>query len=96
MQCPSCGAAIEADEQYAQIVVCGSCQSTVVLDERAARLAGKMAVLAKPEGPLFVGATGDVGGIGFNVLGRIRYGWEQGFWDEWYLALEDGSDSWIR
>ena len=95
MFCPSCGAEIEADRRFAKLVVCRFCESAVLLDERAARVAGKMSLLAAPTGPLFVGGTGELLGRRFEVLGRVRYGYERGLWDEWYLAFEDGSTAWI-
>ena len=95
MHCPSCGAEIDADQQYAHMVVCEYCRSSVILDKEAAKLSGKMAVLPRPHSPLYVGGSGRVRGHRFRVLGRVRYGYSQGYWDEWYLALEDGTTAWI-
>lgn len=95
MNCPSCGGELDWDQRFAHLVVCPYCASSVVVDEEALRLAGKMNVLAVPDGPLFVGAHGKVGGHTFEVLGRIRYGYGRGFWDEWFLALDDGRTAWI-
>ncbi|MEE9394398.1 MAG: DUF4178 domain-containing protein [Planctomycetota bacterium] len=95
MQCPSCGSGIEADERYGHFRVCPYCQSALLLDKEAAKISGKMAVLAKPKGPLHLGATGNAKGRGFQVIGRVRYGYQQGFWDEWYLVFEDGDSGWI-
>ncbi len=95
MFCPSCGAEIEADRRFAKLVVCQYCESAVLLDEKAARVAGKMAVLAQTPSPFFVGGTGKLMDRQFSILGRVRYGYERGYWDEWYLAFEDGSTTWI-
>jgi predicted RNA-binding Zn-ribbon protein involved in translation (DUF1610 family) len=91
VNCPSCAAEISADARYALLSVCPYCDSAIVLDEDVARIAGKMSALAAPRGPLSVGARGSVAGKGFVVLGRVRYGYERGFWDEWYLRLDEGS-----
>ncbi|HRW51441.1 MAG TPA: DUF4178 domain-containing protein [Phycisphaerae bacterium] len=95
MFCPSCGAEIEADRRFAKLVVCQYCESAVLLDEKAARVAGKMAVLAQTPSPLFVGGAGTLMERRFRILGRVRYGYERGYWDEWYLAFEDGSSIWV-
>lgn len=95
MFCPSCGAEIAADRRFAKLVVCQFCESAVLLDEKAARVAGKMAVLAQTPSPFFVGGSGTLMDRRFNILGRVRYGYERGYWDEWYLAFEDGSTVWI-
>jgi DNA-directed RNA polymerase subunit RPC12/RpoP len=93
--CPSCGGELAADSRYARLVVCGYCDSAIVLDEKTARVAGKMAVLAQTPTPLFVGGTGRVLDRAFSVLGRVRYGYAKGYWDEWYLLFDDGETGWI-
>ncbi|NOX59051.1 MAG: DUF4178 domain-containing protein [Planctomycetes bacterium] len=95
MNCPSCGAEITADRRYAHLVVCDYCQSAVILDEKAARVIGKMAALMLPAGPFYVGGSGRLAGKPFRVLGRVRHGYRNGFWDEWYLARDDGQTFWI-
>ncbi len=95
MICPSCGAELEPDSRFAHMVVCAYCESAVVLDEKAARVSGKMAVLARTPGPFFVGGTGKLMDRAFRVLGRVRYGYTKGYWDEWYLAFDDGSTAWV-
>ncbi len=95
MNCPSCGAGLEVDNRFARLVVCAYCNSSIVLDEKAARLTGKMAVLDPTPSPFFVGATGAFKNQRFTVLGRARYGYAKGFWDEWYLGFENGKKMWI-
>lgn len=50
-----------------------------------------------PEGftRLYWGATGAIRGTRFEVLGRVRYGFGTGFWDEWYLLLDNGEYAWL-
>lgn len=95
MQCPSCGSSIPADRRYAKLVVCASCRSAVILDEKAARVAGKMAVLAPTASRLYVGATGKIGTLHISVIGRVRYAYAMGFWDEWRIQFDDMSTGWI-
>lgn len=95
MFCPSCGAEVEADTSLAHLVVCEYCESAIVVDEKAARISGKMAVLAQTPSPFFVGGTGQLLDRNFRIIGRVRYGYEMGYWDEWYLTFEDGSTAWI-
>lgn len=95
MNCPSCGAEIDADKRVALLTVCPYCRAAIVVDEKAAEVAGKMAVLAQSSGPLYTGGTGNLGGKNFTVVGRVRYGYEKGYWDEWYLEFEHGKFGWI-
>ena len=95
MGCPSCGAELNYDTRLSAMTVCEFCNAAVVYDERTVEIAGKMSAIAKPVGPFCVGATGQVNKHDFWVIGRVRYGYEAGFWDEWYLQHGDGSTSWI-
>ena len=96
MDCPSCGGDLADVNRFAHLVVCPYCESSLLLDEEVAKVSGKMAVLPAEESLLFVGATGRHQGIGFTVIGRVRYGYAQGYWDEWCLELEDGQSlAWL-
>jgi hypothetical protein len=66
-----------------------------VLDEKATRVAGKMAVLAQTPGPFYVGGAGSYRNRRFRVIGRVRYGYSKGFWDEWYVEFDGGTTAWI-
>ena len=92
---PPCCGEIEADPRFARLLVCSSCDSAVVLDEKAARRVGKMAVLPETASPIFVVGVWTVLGRRFAVPGRARYGHDRGYWDEWFLAFEDGGTAWI-
>ena len=96
MSCPSCGAEINHDQLLAVVSVCDYCNTAVIYDAQQVKNIGKMAALAAPESKLYKGAAGDIKGVGgFNVLGRIRYGYGAGFWEEWYIQKEDGNTAWI-
>ncbi|MFT7618990.1 MAG: hypothetical protein ACI97A_002638 [Planctomycetota bacterium] len=95
MKCPNCAADLDIDQGLAHFAVCTYCQSSLIVDREAIKLSGKMATLRPPLGPLALGFTGSVGDKGFNVLGRVRYAYEAGFWDEWFLGYEDGTQGWI-
>lgn len=86
---------MELEQRFAHLVVCEYCDSSIILDADAARISGKMAALAPPGGLLFVGAQGEALGREFRVIGRVRYGYGAGYWDEWFLAFDDGTPAWI-
>ncbi len=95
MQCPSCGAQLELDQVLTHFAVCSYCQSALIVDRETLAIAGKMAALRPPLGPLALGFTGSIKNRSFGVLGRVRYAHGAGFWDEWYLRSEDGEAFWI-
>jgi len=76
--------------------VCTSCQSAVTFDDEAALVAGTLSVLPPSRTKLFCGAMGSISGRSFQALGRVRYGHERGFWDEWHLLwTDDGATGWL-
>ena len=57
--------------------------------------AGKHAVLPEGFTRLYTGATGTLFDRRFVVLGRARYRFDRGFWDEWALERQDGALVWL-
>jgi len=45
---------------------------------------------------LTVGTIASIQGRRFQALGRVRFEYEDGYWDEWYLAFDDGTDGWLE
>lgn len=92
MTCQNCGAALEVENQFIRSVTCAFCGTSYVvsggsqLDKQ-----GQSVSLADYPSRLSVGARGTIKGREFVVLGRIRYRYEAGFWEEWQINWEDGS-----
>lgn len=93
--CPNCGAELEA-KGAAQVVVCAYCGAYSLLTDGSLALAGKVAPLADLPSVLEVGMTGKLSGKPFTALGRVRYDYDDGLWDEWSLYFEDGSLGWLQ
>ena len=94
-QCPGCGAALEFKVGHARVVVCEHCSYAVGRSDRGLENLGKVADLVPTGSKLTLGATGRYEGCGFTLAGRLQLGWEQGIWDEWYVALDDGRWGWL-
>ncbi len=43
-----------------------------------------------------MGAHGKIKGRTFGVLGRVRYEYADGFWDEWFLQFDNGQIGWVE
>ncbi|MCB9487489.1 MAG: DUF4178 domain-containing protein [Deltaproteobacteria bacterium] len=93
--CPSCGAPHEIYNPGLAMFVCEYCDNAVYWDEGRIQDAGKQAVLPEGFTRLYRGATGSLFQRRFCVLGRARYSYGEGFWDEWYLEMHDGSVEWL-
>lgn len=56
---------------------------------------GQSATLPFDVSPIMLGTTGRHDGVAFEVVGRVRWGWQEGSWNEWLLQFVDGSIGWL-
>ncbi|PID56292.1 hypothetical protein CSB45_12240 [candidate division KSB3 bacterium] len=95
IQCPSCGAGHTIYNPGLITLVCEYCGNAVYWDQEKIQDAGKQSILPEGFSRLYRGASGSLFGKRFHVLGRVRYSFGKGFWDEWFLEFEDGSTAWL-
>jgi predicted RNA-binding Zn-ribbon protein involved in translation (DUF1610 family) len=93
--CPSCGAEHDLYNPGIVMFLCPYCATAVYWDEEQIRAAGTQSVLPEGFTRLYRGAAGALHQTRFVVLGRARYSFGRGFWDEWYLELADGQIQWL-
>lgn len=77
------------------MAVCSYCNSTLVRDADQLRNTGTMATLLEDYSPLRIGVSGMYSGVRFTLIGRIQLRYGAGFWNEWYLILDDGRNAWL-
>jgi hypothetical protein len=95
ISCPSCGGPLQIESAFTTFVVCNYCGQSLYVHDTGVDLAGKTAKLAEYPSRLSVGARGQIKGRGFQVLGRIRYQNDDGFWDDWFLKFDDQRIGWV-
>jgi hypothetical protein len=92
MQCKNCGAALEVENQFIRTVTCRFCGTNyLVSGSDTLDVQGQSVTLADYPSRLKVGMQGKIRGRDFTVLGRIRYRYDEGFWEEWQIAWGDGA-----
>jgi len=93
--CPQCGYRIERKVGTSALIVCPACNSSLFLENEAVRNAGKMAMLVKEPTLLSLRKTFSYRGWRFTPLGRVRYDYGDGFWDEWWVVSDNGGTNWM-
>lgn len=93
--CPNCGAALSFRSANLAVKVCESCQSAVVRDGETLAAVGKVAEVPEDVSPLQLGVRGRDGALGFELVGRVRWRWSDGAWNEWCAVFADGSYGWL-
>jgi len=94
-RCPNCGAAIAFKLGASRATVCGYCRAIVVRAGQDFEAVGKVADLIPTGSRISLGSHGVIGQLPFDVIGRLQYEWQQGVWDEWYVAFGDGRWGWL-
>ena len=95
MDCPACGGSLELKSAYIRTTVCPYCDQTLNIEDFGLEVAGKAAKLADYPTRFAIGCTGKIKGKDFEVIGRVRYRSDEGFWDEWFLTFADGKPGWL-
>ena len=95
LRCPGCSAPLNVKHRFVKMVTCDFCGLVSLVRETGLDPTGRKAKLAQPASLLYVDATGTLQGRRFQVMGRLRYQYESGFWDEWFLTFEDDQPGWL-
>ncbi len=93
-QCPSCGAPVEIKNRFSKVLVCGYCGSHLKMTGDGFDAAGKHPKLAEFPSIFQVGSRGTILGKPFTAMGRMRYNYPGGHFDEWFLEY-DGGTAWF-
>lgn len=93
--CPACGAPVELKSAAAVMTVCSFCKSTLLRDGETLSDIGKMSAVLEDYARVQIGTTGRYKGKAFTVVGRIQLRYDAGFWNEWYVLFDDGTDGWL-
>ncbi|EJU09241.1 transmembrane protein [Sphingomonas sp. LH128] len=93
--CPSCGAALPVRSAALPYSTCAYCRSLLLRDGVEVQDIGKVAVLSPDVSPIQLGTSLRVEGLVLTVVGRVRWGWADGSWNEWLLDGGDGTERWL-
>lgn len=94
LSCPSCGAEVEFRSKASVFSVCSFCHSTLVRHDINMEVLGRMSGLQDDLTPLQIGTKGVFDGQPFELIGRLKVGYEDGTWNEWY-ALSGDKVGWL-
>ncbi len=93
-QCPSCGAPIEIKNRFSKVLVCDYCGTHSKIGSDSLSVAGKYPKLAEFPSQFSIGCTGTILEKSFSALGRMRYNYGSGHYDEWFIEY-DGETAWL-
>jgi len=94
-QCPGCGAPIQFAWSSAVQAACQYCKAILVRHDVNLAKVGEVADLPPDSSPIQLYSEGIFDNQRFTVIGRIRYEWAQGNWNEWHLLFADQTSGWL-
>ncbi|HNR89585.1 MAG TPA: DUF4178 domain-containing protein [Spirochaetota bacterium] len=92
--CTSCGAPIEVKNRFSKVVVCDYCGTHHKVTVDGLDPTGKHPKLADFPSLFQVGSRGTILGKPFTAQGRLRYKYDGGYFDEWFIEY-DGEPAWF-
>lgn len=95
VNCPNCGAEVVFRSPALPVRVCDYCRTTVMRVGDEIRNLGEAAVLPFDVSPVQMGTTGRFDDRPFEIIGRVRWSWSDGSWNEWLALFGDGSHGWL-
>ncbi len=93
-QCTSCGAPIEIKNRFSKVLVCEYCGTHLRVTDDGFKGSGKHAKLTEYPSIFSIGCSGTILEKPFTVLGRMRYKYDGGHYDEWFIEYE-GENAWL-
>ena len=93
--CPQCGYTLSLYFKHTKLVQCESCKSTIFLEDEGTQVLGKRSVLTpeisilKLDTPFFYKQKT------YLPLGKIRYSYGRGFWEEWWVKDTQNNEYWL-
>jgi len=93
--CPNCGAKITFQWSSSVQTVCEYCKSILVRTDVDLKKVGEVADLPSEKSAIQLNTEGIYKNKAFVVTGRILYEYDQGGWNEWHVAMNDGTSAWL-
>ncbi|MEM7702184.1 MAG: DUF4178 domain-containing protein [Pseudomonadota bacterium] len=93
--CPNCGALIGTGVPGLPVVTCGSCNSLLSKAGDQLSKVGEAGRVPFDVSPIQIGTRLTVGGARGEIVGRERWAYDGGFWNEWLLQFPNGDAFWV-
>ena len=74
---------------------CAYCQTLILHHDGRVEDVGRVAVLPVDVSPIQLGTVLQPGDLRLTVVGRVRWAWSGGSWNEWLALGDDGTQHWL-
>jgi len=95
INCPQCGDELPIYFRWTKLVECPSCKSSIFLEDEGAKVIGTASTLSPEPSLVKIGDPIIIEKKRYMPLGKIRYSYGRGFWEEYFLKGEDSREYWL-
>ncbi len=99
LNCQSCAAPLNLKYRFSKMAVCEYCgQATYLTGADSQEAQGKASPLIDYGSKFSIGQKLVIKNTKFEIIGRIRFSYPDGFWDEWFLIDNKHPDTeyWLQ
>ncbi len=95
VNCPTCGAGVPTRGDGLPYATCAYCRTLLMRHGLTLEAVGTVAELPGDVSPIQIGTRFTAETRALTAVGRVRWGWSGGSWNEWLLIAADGSHHWL-
>ena len=93
--CPQCGDKLELHFKWTKLVSCSSCKSSIFLEDDGSFNIGEQSSLSPEPSLIELHIPITIENKSYLPLGKIRYSYGRGFWEEWFLTDNQNQKFWL-
>ena len=93
--CPQCGTPTQGGKPGLPLVTCGTCDALLLVKGDRIENVGDSGTMPFDVSPLQLGTILSVDGARGEIVGRERWAWERGSWNEWLLDFGGERHAWV-
>jgi len=95
LHCPQCGYELPIYFKDTKLVKCKACKSNIFLEDDGARTIGEASQLAPEPSLIKLMQPFKYESNTYIPLGKIRYSYSRGYWEEYFLKSNDTRPFWL-
>jgi len=95
INCPQCGDLLEIHFRWTKLISCKSCKSSIFLEDDGSLNIGEKSSLSPEPSLLNLYKAVTIDKKSYLPIGKIRYSYGRGFWEEWFLKDNQNQEFWL-
>jgi len=95
INCPQCGDRLEIYFRWTKLIACNSCKSSIFLEDNGTLTIGESSMLSPEPSLLKLYEPFSIEKRYYFPIGKLRYSYGRGFWEEWFLKDDKNQEFWL-